>query len=247
MDILVKDIDDYIRSKLGAPSIGDGSIELTPDQVLVHIKEALRTYNEQYPPIRPVYIATIAGGRRYELPLDVTGILEVQPQHTQPGYRIDDLNLIEINRSRVMDLDQYAYQRLNLAQVRSMLALEMVADLYFEPVGSPAVTTPVAYLSNVNYAGQMTLICTYDAVLAKLPGTEPVDYVVKDLRKDDADWFYKYNLALAKQAIGFARRKWESELKLDGSSLVNEGTNEVKDLFALIQRKGSNLRLPIRG
>lgn len=222
----------YVRTRLGDPVI---DVELDDSQIIAAMQQALRMWGRRFPTEKKYGLQIVAGQQGYDLS-SLTGIRGVMGITEEP---------IDFNSSVEFDIFRDRVWHLPVPNVTD-IALDQV------------------YLNTLRYVGSTQFDWDYDQTTQKLlvtpiPSRAYKAYMVYtvDPTLDEAtktyDWVLDMTLALAKETLGYIRRKHgdkipgrELDLSTDGATLISEA-KELKDsLMEKLDGMGGDWLPPVR-
>jgi len=241
------DVKSNIRLMLGANILG--ALELTETDYIGIINSALSLWSRQKPLIKHNEFNVVAGKQKYEIEDYGLGIIDVSIEVNVPTFRIDEFDIIEINHRPPLHYVDSVYHLYGLESMRTSMGLEF--DWEFrkevEIVDGTPVTKGYLYIRpkpSQSKAGSYVYLVGYDKLQESDVDNDDIDLKILP---EDEDQFLKYCLAKAKQIVGMARRKWNSELQMDGPSLFSEGTQEEKEVRDWLNSRASIYLGPRQG
>lgn len=183
-------------------------------------------------------MSLVVGIQRYPMTNEQIGqgILEVDPPRYAGGLQIDEFRILEQTYAPSLDMSVYYAIRANLELLRKSTASDFTWEVRYEDVDpiTLAVSTapdaqrrPILYISPSPREGA-TASYTFIANLTD----------VSDIPYEWEQWVLDVCLAESKSIIGRARRRFNADLAQDGTALVNEGADELKELLRRAERAG---------
>jgi len=244
MPLTDKQVEKHLKSFLGGPLVDAELTSGEDSNIESVIDHALRVYSRWRPIIRWNRFNVAPSKQRYDLTaegkefgqrvVDVRG-----PVEQIPFGNIDSTllgipgNILPTRPANA--LADFLARTAEIENIRRATATNFDWEFRFEeidenPGGPPDIKTHgVLYISPA-WHGDTFPPYEIEYSYAKLPA-------LADVRSTDEDWVMDFCLALAKVTLGHTRRKWESRLKMDGSSMVTEGTNAVEKLTEEIKKR----------
>ena len=222
----------YVRTRLGDPVI---DVELDDIQIQKAIDEALRLWGQHMPTEKIMSIQIVAGIQGY----DLSGV---------PGLRgITQINEEPIDFNSSVEFDIFRDRVWHLP-------VPNVTDIALDTM----------YLNTLRYVGSTMFDWRYEEVTKMLYVT-PIPsrsynaftcYTVSPTLEEATskyNWVVEMTLALAKETLGYIRRKHgdkvpgrELEVPLDGAALISESREAVKDLMDKLDGVGGDWLPPLR-
>ncbi len=241
------EISDYVRDFLGE---GNVKVELTPSQLNRVVKQSLRTFNKYRPHIFIETLSTQAGVEvggqttrgivRYDLTalnkkfgkglIDVQRPLGPQAVEFEPDIFALPFQFFYATGGGaggigLREVGDVLARQIDVENRRSVVGAVRDWDFRFERVDGDLELHGVLYINPVPAGGEVyTLFFAEDRILDEIP-------------VDDEQWFLDYGLAVSMTIIGRTRRKWSSELQMDGAALVSEGLADKQTLETAIKAK----------
>ena len=245
MPLTEKRVEKHLKMMLGGPLVDQELTSGEDSNIETIITQALRVYSRWRPIIRWNRFVIQPNRQRYDLTamslefgervVDVRG-----PVEQIPFGNIDSTllgipgNILPTRPANA--LADFLARTAEIENIRRATATNFDWEFRFEeidenPGGTPDIKTHgVLYISPA-WHGDTFPPQEVEYSYAKLPD-------LADVRSTDEDWLMDFCLALAKVALGHTRRKWEDRLRMDGSSMVTEGTSAVRDLTEEIKKRG---------
>lgn len=229
----------FIRRSLGEPII---EVELTDEQIKEYISMALDVYGTYKPVEKVGQFSILVQQQKYVLTSTQAGrgIIEVfkRDMLRQP-ISLEQFDVFKYH-THLPNLDpgDFFQERVWWEEVRRSAG----TDDDWDYVHDPSTGGGILYINPIpSESYNATYIYVTNPTLTEVP-------------KTDDQWIKDYTLAMSKETLGYIRRKFadsvnetsESRIRMDGISLVEEGTKKREQLEEYLTKRGQIIA-PIRG
>lgn len=231
----------HVRDRLGRGMV---RVELQDANIDAAISDAVRLYNKYLPQRKRAVLPAAPNGQyvltdTYPMIQEVIDVVGVRNRETTGADRIDLFDpLIYMPGGAVNSagLATYLQSLESLEYARRVFSSEVEWSTQWENVGGSRKL--VLYISTPS-SGSLVYGFEYvQSITADDNANTGLIFVPPDME----DWFVRYVVALCKQTLGRALRKFQgipgpdgSDLQLDGTDLVTDAENEIADLTDSIQ------------
>lgn len=231
----------HVRDRLGRGMV---RVELTDDNIDAAIRDTVRLYNKFVPQRKRAVLPLSPNGQyalsdTYPAIQEVIDVVGVRNRDTSAGDRIDlfdPLIYMPGGSINTAGLATYLQSLESIEYARRLFSSEVEWSTQWENVGGTKKL--LLYISTSATSNQVYGFEYIEGLAADDNANNGIRFVPPDME----DWFVSYTMALCKQTLGRALRKFQgipgpdgSDLQLDGTDLVTDAENEIADLKDQIQ------------
>ena len=236
MSLLLEDVRDYVKLRLGAGII---RVELKDNHIDAAAKEALRIYSRYRPLRRFIQVQLIENIAEYPVDKDVIGVYKMDFVHRQVSLAVVEDIFHRRYYEPIHDMDMYVNYLQYIDTLKRVLSIE--PEWHFQRALKEG-ENPTLYIHAPNQANTTMAMAM---VIVKRP--------LHQVPMLHEDWIQRYALAFCKEILGRVRGKFGNipspagGQSLDAQTLLSEGKEELRELDQEIRGWQTDFITPIWG